>query len=210
MTNAGVVVVDYGRGNLFSLGKALDHLGISHVVSDDADIIARAGHVVLPGVGAFGDAMNELHRRELASVLKDASARGVPLTGICLGMQLLAQSSEEFGLHEGLGLMPGKIVRLSQGVERIPNVGWRPLEITSGADGGLGVEDGAYVYFVHSYGLPDDDGGAAVTSRIRVNGEAFAASVSHGNVAGCQFHPEKSGVVGLRILDTLLRRVPLG
>lgn len=200
-----IAVVDYGRGNLFSLGQALRHLGVAHTVSSDPADLDRAERIIFPGVGAFGDAMEGLRARGLVTPLRAAAERGVPILGICVGCQLLLSRGEEFGLHEGLDLIPGTVSRLPDpwagdpAAIRIPNVGWRRLDVHPGAPvlGALGPDD--MMYFVHSY-APRPDDSAHVSATLRVNGERVPVAVRRGNIVGVQFHPEKSGPAGLRLL----------
>lgn len=203
-----IAVVDYGRGNLFSLCQALRHFGADYQIVSEAGAIAAADRVILPGVGAFGDAAAALHERGLADVLRDIGRRGTPLLGICLGMQLLLDESDEFGSHQGLGLIPGPVRRLPDPIEgsaemvRIPNVGWRRLEATPG--GFLdNLAPRSMVYFVHSYAAhPSDPSHIAAT--VPVNGLAATAVVHHRNLLGYQFHPEKSGELGLHLIRRFL------
>jgi glutamine amidotransferase len=196
-----ITVIDYGRGNLFSIGQALRHLGHDFAVTDDADQIAAAQCVILPGVGAFGDAMATLQAKNLVEPIRQVAERGARLIGICLGMQLLAASSDEFGQHEGLALIPGKVTRIPDGPSRIPNVGWRQPLV--GGDPIFAPMAGGMVYFVHSYYL-DAENPADVAASIMVNGVPVTAAVRRGNIMGCQFHPEKSGKVGLDLLARML------
>ena len=197
-----IAVVDYGRGNIYSLSHALSHIGIDHVVSDKPDDIQAAPAIVLPGVGAFGDAMDALEARELIAPLKDAVARGVPLLGICLGMQILAAASEEYGDRVGLGIISGSVRALpgptaGHGM-RIPNVGWRQLAMRRDDALVRDMKQGVMTYFVHSYGFFSEDDTIVATSDV--NGLAVPAIVRWRHVVGCQFHPEKSGPVGLEML----------
>ena len=203
-----IAVLDYGRGNIFSLSRALEHVGADHVVTCDPDRLMDADGIVLPGVGAFRDAMNRLSERVLDEAIKTAAGRGVPLLGICLGMQLLFERSTEFGEHPGLGLIPGDVDRLPRGAPgaprvRIPNVGWRkgspraPHPMTHA----LAPKD--MVYFVHSY-VPYPEDPRDILASLPINGIEAAVMVARGNVVGCQFHPERSGPVGLRILGAFV------
>lgn len=195
-----IVVVDYGRGNLYSLAQALGHLGVEFKTTRDPDHVASAATIILPGVGAFGDAMAELSECALVEPIRDAAARGIPVLGICLGMQLLVDSSEEFGRHVGLSLVPGTVRRLpEEGPMRIPNVGWRTLHVLRGDPLVDGLEDGAMVYFVHSYAPVLADPGNAVAT-TPMNGVEIPAVIRRNQVVGYQFHPEKSGPAGLDLL----------
>lgn len=202
-------IIDYGRGNLFSLRQALFALGHEHQVTNDADLLGNYSTVILPGVGAFGDAIVKLKSIGMDQALHQAAARGTRLLGICLGMQLLATRSEEFGNHEGLDLIKGNVLRLpssknSDEQTRIPNIGWRRVTAEGGQSLFEGIVQAPYFYFVHSYGFHCSDARDVVGS-IAVNGEDIAAIIMRGNVWGCQFHPEKSGPDGLRLLDRLVR-----
>ena len=203
-----ITIVDYGHGNLYSIGQALKHIGASAKISDDPADLLAAERIIVPGVGAFGAAMHELRARGLVAPLREAAAAGKPMLGICLGMQLLAERSEEFGQHEGLGLIPGDIKLLPKAApgseggnsgDRIPNVGWRALNFTGADISYGGIADGSMVYFVHSFRFVAKQA-ADVTATIPFNGEAVTASVRRGNVLGFQFHPENSGSVGLDLL----------
>lgn len=203
------VVVDYGRGNLFSLGQALAHLGADFEISDDPRTVAAAERIVFPGVGAFGDAMAGLARRGLVAPLRTAAAKGVPILGICVGCQLLLSVGEEFGNHPGLDIIPGTVRRLpapdADGIAavRIPNVGWRAVEAAPDDPVVGPLAGGDMVYFVHSYAPFVNDPGHAI-GWLTVNGTRAPVAVRHGNVVGVQFHPEKSGPVGLALLDRFL------
>lgn len=204
-----ITVVDYGRGNLFSLGQALRHLGVEYTFSSEPADLGRAERIIFPGVGAFGDAMDGLRARGLIEPLRAAAERGVPILGICVGCQLLFSRGEEFGTHEGLGLIPGKVSRLpgprdgDPAAIRIPNVGWRRIHVRPGATvlGALGPHD--MLYFVHSF-APQPDDPAHVSATIPVNGEDVPVAVRRGNIVGLQFHPEKSGPAGLKLLSQFL------
>lgn len=192
-----IAIVDYGAGNLLSVDKALRFLGFETAVTGDEDVIRRADAVVLPGVGAFPDAMAELNARGLVGVLKEQAAVK-PLLGICLGMQLLFEKSYEFRETEGLSLIPGEVIRMEPEGLRIPHMGWNDLSLVTPSPLTQDLKGGEYVYFVHSY--------AARTQRRYINavtsyGMEIPAIVSDGGfVHGAQFHPEKSAEVGLALL----------
>ena len=200
-----ITVVDYGRGNIFRLGQALRSLDVAHVISDRPEDIAAATRIVFPGVGAFADAMQGLEERGLVAPLRAAVRGGTPILGICVGCQLLLSRGEEFGDHGGLGLIPGTVARLPEPAAddpdkvRIPNVGWRPLEVRANGllFGDVRAED--WMYFVHSY-APMVEDAADVAATIRVNGQDIPAAIVRDHVVGVQFHPEKSGPAGLRLL----------
>lgn len=200
-----IVIVDYGAGNLRSVQKALEWVGATAVVSDDPATLDAAQGVVLPGVGAFGDGMDNLRARRLVVPVLRQVENGKPLLGICLGMQLLFDESQEMGRHRGLGLLPGQVVRFPQGDLKVPHIGWNRLRMASG-DGLLaGIEEGAYAYFVHSYyPASEEPGDVLATTEYGVR---FASVVGRGKVWGAQFHPEKSQEVGLRLLQTFARLV---
>ncbi len=195
-----ITIIDYGVGNLFSLAHSLKSVGAEASVTGDAGEILRADHVILPGVGAFGDAAAKLRATGLDGVVKDAAARGTPIMGICLGMQLLLEKSYEFGEHEGLGLIPGEVRPIAEVIPadyKIPHIGWNALEIVRPHPIFKDVRPGDCVYFVHSfYGA---NCGPALLATAEY-GAHLTAAVGRGNVVGCQFHPEKSGDVGLKIL----------
>ncbi|GIP24534.1 imidazole glycerol phosphate synthase subunit HisH [Paenibacillus sp. J22TS3] len=197
-----IAIVDYGMGNLHSVSKACERLGFKAVVTGDPAAILNASGVLLPGVGAFGDAMDHLRESGLDSVVREAAGAGKPLLGICLGMQLLFDSSEEHGAHQGLGILPGRVLRFEGGAYKVPHMGWNKLEYVN-SDGPLflGLEEG-HVYFVHSYHvLPErQEDLLAVTDY----GHPVTAVVGHGNVFGMQFHPEKSGEMGMSLLRNFL------
>ena len=195
-----IAIIDYGVGNLFSLAHSLSAVGAEAVVTGDADDIRRADHVILPGVGAFGDAAAKLRETGLDDAVREVAARGVPLMGICLGMQLLLDRSFEFGEHAGLGLIPGQVRPISEVIPadyKIPHIGWNRLDLVGRHPIFRGVRPGDCVYFVHSYYGADC---AASTVATAEYGADLTAAVARGNVCGCQFHPEKSGDVGLGIL----------
>ena len=194
-----VAIIDYDAGNMKSVEKAIQYLGEECRITRDAGEIMEADRVILPGVGAFGDAMKKLHRFGLVEVIRQVTAKHTPFLGICLGLQLLFESSEEAPGVEGLGILPGKIVVFpKKDGFKIPHMGWNSLQIRDGARLFQGVAQYSYVYFVHSFYLK-----AAEPSDVAATTEYIThvhASVERGNVFACQFHPEKSGEVGLQIL----------
>lgn len=196
-------IIDYDAGNLRSVEKALVALGDTPLITRDVKTILGADRVILPGVGSFGDAMDKLHQYGLVEVIRQVAAGGKPFLGICLGLQLLFESSEESEGVEGLGILKGKILRIPDcpGL-KIPHMGWNSLKIRPDSRLFAGIAQGAYVYFVHSYYLKaeDEDQVAAATQySTRIH-----AAVEAGNVMACQFHPEKSSQTGLRILKNFL------
>lgn len=196
-----IAVVDYGVGNLFSLVSSLRAVGADTIVTGDAETLRRADKIILPGVGAFGDAAAKLRATGLDRVIIEEAKAGMPLLGICLGMQLLLERSFEYGEHEGLGLIEGDIVPISNVIPadlKIPHIGWNALKFTENRSPLFKyVNEGDHVYFVHSY-----YGANCTKDTIAVSeyGADLTAAVARGNVMGCQFHPEKSGEVGLNIL----------
>ncbi len=197
-----VGIIDYGVGNLFSLVSSLKYLGISAEKVSDEKAIAKCERLILPGVGAFGDAADALKANGLDKIVKHAASDGTPLLGICLGMQLLFEKGLEFGEHDGLGLIPGKVVSiepLAMG-NKIPQIGWNSLQFTENkGDIYKYTPNGEFVYFVHSFhaDCPDE----FITARTEY-GSMLTASVQRGNVMGAQYHPEKSGDAGLMILKS--------
>jgi imidazole glycerol-phosphate synthase subunit HisH len=197
-----IVIVDYGVGNLRSVQKALERVGAEAVVAGDPEALDAARGVVLPGVGAFGDGMAQLRARGfLGPVLRQVEAEK-PLLGICLGMQLLFEGSEEMGHHAGLGLLPGKVVRFPEGDLKVPHIGWNQLQVRQ--DPLLAaIADGSYAYFVHSYYVAAAEPGDVLATTEY--GKQFASVVGRGRIWGAQFHPEKSQEVGLRLLQNFAR-----
>ncbi len=198
-----LLLIDYGIGNIRSLEKAFQAVGVEPVRSDDPDAIARAECLVLPGVGAFGSCAAELRRRRLVEPILDAVAAGTPLLGVCVGMQLLFEASEELGEHAGLGLLPGRVVRFNPEADdgapplKVPHMGWNTVRATRAHPLLDGIADGAHFYFVHSFyaAARDPDVLGAATY-----GVTFPAVVQREHVMGVQFHPEKSQEAGLRLL----------
>lgn len=194
-----IAVIDYDAGNLKSVEKALISLGEEVVVSRERDVILKADKVILPGVGAFGDAMEKLNRFGMVDTIHEVVAKKTPFLGICLGLQLIFESSEEAPGVKGLSLLPGKILRIpSADGLKIPHMGWNSLKIKDGATLFQGIADGSYVYFVHSYCLKADD--ESVVAASTEYGTHIHASIESENVFACQFHPEKSSDAGLKIL----------
>lgn len=195
-----IAIIDYGVGNLFSLRSSFAAIGQEAAVTRDIGEIRRADRLILPGVGAFEDAAEKLRASGMDRAVKEETAKGKPLLGVCLGMQMLFERSHEYGVHEGLGLLKGEIrpiaERIPEGL-KIPQMGWNALKIVKDSPLLKYTREGEYVYFVHSYSAVDcDESLLAVTEY----GADLTACVGKGNVFGCQFHPEKSGEVGLRIL----------
>ena len=209
-----VAIIDYGLSNLLSVQRAFEHFGAAVRFVDSPDEVRSARALVLPGVGAFRDGMEGLRRLGLIEPIRDAAARGVPLLGICLGMQMLFDQSEEFGQWEGLGLIPGRVVRIpdhdAEGrPQRVPQVGWNALLPAAGEadfDGSLleGVRPGEEVYFVHSYEAKPAQKRDLLAQTV-YGGRRICAAARRGNVTGCQFHPEKSGRVGLCVIREFLQ-----
>ena len=194
-----IVIIDYDAGNIKSVEKAIQLLGQEVTITRDRETIMNADKVILPGVGAFGDAMGKLRQYGLDEVIRDVTAKGTPFLGICLGLQLLFESSEETPGVEGLGILKGKIVKIppAPGL-KIPHMGWNSLHFQNNGRLFQGIPEQTYVYFVHSYYLKAaDEGIVAATTEYTTH---IHASVESGNVFACQFHPEKSSDVGLKIL----------
>ena len=199
---SAIAIIDYGMGNLRSVQKGLAHVGVPADVTRDAGAIERAAGVVLPGVGAFGACMDNLREYGLVDVVRRVVERGTPFLGICLGLQLLFEESEEFGPVQGLGIFRGRCVRFADRPDptfRIPHMGWNQLRARRDVPHLAGIDDGSSVYFVHSYYVVPKDPDLAVTTTLY--GDEFVSSVAHDNVFACQFHPEKSQRIGLRILE---------
>ncbi|RNI14150.1 imidazole glycerol phosphate synthase subunit HisH [Methanohalophilus sp. RSK] len=197
-----ITIIDYGLGNLRSVQKGLEHAKASVNISIDPEDIENSDGVVLPGVGAFSDAMRNIE--PFLDILYDYVESGKPLLGICLGHQMLMTNSEEGGMRDGLGFIPGNVVRFPHSKLKVPHMGWNSLHITQQHPIYEGIENDSYVYFVHSYYVSTDDGHTLASCEYGVE---FAASVvnERGNVLGTQFHPEKSGEVGLRMLSNFVK-----
>lgn len=195
-----IAIIDYGMGNLHSVSKAVERLGYEAVVTADPAVIAAADGAILPGVGAFGDAMENLRETKLDEATKAYAASGKPLMGICLGMQLLFSQSEEHGINEGLGLLPGKVVRF-KGDYKVPHMGWNKLSFLQQSPLFKGLEEG-HVYFVHSFHAKPE-----VASDLLATTDYYqqvTAIVGRNNVYGMQFHPEKSSDLGMKLLGNFL------
>ena len=196
-----IAIADYGIGNLGSVTKAFRHAGAEVVLTGDPEVLRSADALVLPGDGAFGATMDEVTRRGLVAVLRETVEAGKPLLGICIGMQLLFEESEEHGLHKGLGFLPGRVRRFDGGLT-VPHMGWNRLHVRRSHPLLDGLADGSYVYFVHSYFCDAPEGVVIASSDY---GADFPAIVGRGNVLGVQFHPEKSQGVGLRMVANFVR-----
>lgn len=198
-----IAIVDYDAGNIKSVEKALQYLGEKPLITREADVLLGADKVIVPGVGAFGIAMEQMNRYGLVDMLHKIAAKGTPVFGICLGLQLFFDSSEEAEGVEGLSLLPGKILRIpNKEGYKIPHMGWNSIQVNPSSRLLKGIEDGSYVYFVHSYYLKAErsEDVAATTDYI----VGIHAAAERGNVFATQFHPEKSGEVGLQILKNFI------
>ncbi len=200
-----VAIIDYGVGNLFSLRCSLEKIGAEVVVTNDVDTLKKADHLILPGVGAFADAAAKLRESGMDKLVMEEVANGKPLLGICLGMQMLFEKSMEYGEHEGLGLLKGSVVPMEGVIPaslQVPHIGWNGLHITQTSSPLFRyTKEGDCVYFVHSYYATGCEDSLAATTEY---GAELTAAVAKGNIFGCQFHPEKSGEVGLGILRAFL------
>ena len=204
-----IAIADYGMGNLKSVSKAFEHLDCRVTVTRDPHVLLKATHIVLPGVGAFPDGMNNLKRFGLTEPIRQAIAAGKPFLGICLGMQLLFTESEEFGLHQGMGIIPGRVIRFNPSSSKnlkVPHMGWNSIEIKQKTPVLDRIENGSAVYFVHSYYVVPEDTRLISTETVYVI--PFASSILLNNIFASQFHPEKSQTVGLRLLENFAQWKP--
>ena len=195
-----IAIVDYGVGNLFSLARSFAAIGVEVEITADQEKLRAADKILLPGVGAFGDAADKLRATGLDKVVVEQANAGKPLMGICLGMQLLFDEGLEYGCHKGLGLIPGRVISISEVIPqglKIPHMGWNGLDFQKQSPLLSKIKDGDCVYFVHSFCAVDCDDAVIATAEY---GAPVTAAVQKGNVFGCQFHPEKSGTVGLNLL----------
>jgi glutamine amidotransferase len=197
-----IAIINYGLGNLHSVHKAAAYVGGEAVVTDDPQTILKADKVILPGVGAFADGMKGLGSRKLGRVVREVAAQGKPLLGICLGMQLLFEQSEEQGQHQGLGLLAGIVVLFQQPGIKVPQIGWNQVEVIKTSGLMSGIREGDYFYFNHGYYCVPEHAGDVLTNTDY--GGQFASSVERGNIFGVQFHPEKSQKNGLQVLKNFV------
>lgn len=201
-----VAIIDYGVGNLFSLKSSLLAIGAESVVTSDPEVLRKADRLLLPGVGAFGDAIEKLRATGLDKVIIDEAKGGKAILGICLGMQLLFEKSYEYGEHKGLGLIKGSIKPIAEVIDKnlkIPHIGWNGLELKGSSPIFKYINNGDCVYFVHSYYAADCESSVIANTEYSA---PITAAVQSGNVFGCQFHPEKSGEVGLNILRAFVEK----
>ena len=195
-----LAIIDYGVGNLFSLVSSLKAVGVKAVVTNNPEEIRKADRLILPGVGAFGDAAQKLFDSGLCGVITEKVQNGTPIMGICLGMQLLFEKSYEYGEHKGLGFLKGKVIGMENTIPeglKIPHIGWNALKFTKQSPIFKYINEGDCVYFVHSFYAVDCEESLIATTEY---GKDLTTAVGKGNIYGCQFHPEKSGNVGLKIL----------
>lgn len=198
-----ISIIDYGAGNLSSVKKALDFLGAESEITQDSDRILSASHIILPGVGSFGDAMNSMAERGLVDVVKEAALSGKPFLGICLGLHLLFEGSDESPEIDGLGILKGKMVTIprDRGL-KVPHIGWNSVSLKQKNGIFSGIDDNSYFYFVHSYYLKDAD--EDVVAGVTEYGVPIECAVQRGNLCAVQFHPEKSSSAGLKLLKNFI------
>ncbi len=195
-----IAIIDYGVGNLFSLSSSLNYLGIDNIVTSNKDVIKNSSHIILPGVGAFKDAYLKLEECDMVNILKEEVKKGKPLLGICLGMQLLFERSFEYGEHKGLSLIKGDVVSISKDLNeplKVPHMGWNSLTFKKPSSIFKYNKEGDYVYFVHSYYAKNCSESITAVSNYGID---LTAAVQNNNIFGTQFHPEKSGETGLKML----------
>lgn len=199
-----VAIIDYGAGNLSSVKKALDYLGAESEITQDTEKILTASHVILPGVGSFGDAMHSMQERGLVETVKTAALSGKPFLGICLGLQLLFESSDESPDVKGLGILNGKIITIPKDTGlKVPHMGWNSVSLKQNNGIFSNIEDNSYFYFVHSYYLDGAD--EDVIAATAEYGVTIECAVQKGNLCATQFHPEKSSKIGLKLLENFLK-----
>ena len=203
MAAASICIIDYGMGNLRSVEKAVAAIGGSPEISRDPDIVRQSRGLILPGVGAFGDGMAVLRRKGLDEAILKAVREGTPLLGLCLGLQMLFDESEEFGKHAGLGLIPGKVLRIQEPDLCVPHVGWNQVELIKADPLLENIQEGSYFYFVHSYYADPENAEDALA--WTEYGRRFCSIARRGNVWGAQFHPEKSQEAGKQLLRNFLK-----
>lgn len=209
--NSQIAIIDYGMGNLFNVQRACASVGLESVITADKDIIFQSKAMILPGVGAFGDAIYNLRKLDLVGVIKDYIGLNKPFLGICLGMQLLLTESEEFGGHKGLDIIKGRVVRFKNQNEKgqkikVPQVGWNQINFKKESDFLDGVINSEYMYFVHSYYACLDDESDALTTTC-YEGTEYCSSLLKGSILATQFHPERSGLAGLKIYKSWAKNI---
>lgn len=198
-----MVIVDYGMGNLRSVQKGFERVGVRATISRDPNVVSEATHLVVPGVGGFKDCMENLDTHGLLKPIREVIDADLPYLGICLGLQILFSEGTEFGSHPGMGVIPGKVVRFPRTELKIPHMGWNQIQTAKESPVLEGIPEGSFFYFVHSYyGLPDEADWVATTTDY---GTRFPSAVSRGRLFACQFHPEKSQGVGMRLLSNFAR-----
>lgn len=209
--NYDAAIIDYNMGNLFSLKSICNYVGINAIITSDQEIIRNSKSIILPGVGAFGDAMNALEKLNLIDIIIRSVDKKKPLMGICLGMQLLFDASEEFGHFKGLGLVPGKVIKLSTSEStkdlKIPHIGWNQVYPNYSKDTIFqGIQSSFYAYFIHSfYGRPENE--SEILCRTEYDGFRFCSGVTKENILAFQFHPERSGKIGIQIFSNFKERI---
>ena len=213
LSSPKVAIIDYALGNLYSIKHACESVGLDSIITSSKDEILHADCVLLPGMGAFGDAMQTLHKLDLVAVLRDYAAAGRPLIGICLGIQLLLSESSEFGHHKGLGIIEGLVVPLDHPHEgnrelKVPQVGWNQLHGMRSWENTIleDVPENEYMYFVHSF-VPQPQDTSVILSTTRYGGIEFCSSIQYKNIFACLFHPERSGIQGLKIYKNIARQI---